>query len=207
MIPGTVRQALTFDSLGSTGQVDSERLDSLGQVPESGQGAPFLSAIVIAGGQPDPFISAINHRRPEDDAGRPARVKDENVGDAFVERNGQHRERLLAGQEAARRRGAGHVVHQVAAVPGSPRVVAAIVAGQVETLGAAAPRASPRRRPGGRGCPCRSCDTATAICWPAWHGVKRDLQCVSLQSRQPIDTVQKQGSLRRVARRSSTLLT
>ena len=28
----------------------------------------------------------------------------------------------------------------------------------------------------GRGCPSRYCGTATATCWPAWHGVKPDLQ-------------------------------
>ena len=61
-------------------------------------------------------------------------------------------------------------------------------------------RASPRRRHGGRGCPSRCCGTATATCWPAWHSVKPYFQRASLESRQPIGTAQKQGSLRRAGR-------
>jgi len=37
-------------------------------------------------------------------------------------------------------------------------------------------RASPRHRPGERGCPSPSCGTAKATCWPAWHDAKPDLQ-------------------------------
>ncbi len=52
-------------------------------------------------------------------------------------------------------------------------------------------RASLRRRHGGRGCRSRCCDTATATCWPAWHGAKPDLQRASPQSRRPIGTARK----------------
>src|SRR5690349_18246084 len=41
-------------------------------------------------------------------------------------------------------------------------------------------RASPRHRPGGRGCPSRYCGTARATCWPAWHDAKPDPESASL---------------------------
>ena len=38
---------------------------------------------------------------------------------------------------------------------------------------------------GGRGCPSRYCGTARATCWPAWPGVKPDLQRASPERRRP----------------------
>ena len=49
-----IRHAVAFDPPGGVGQPVCERLDRRGQVSESGQGARFLGAGTVAGGQPDP---------------------------------------------------------------------------------------------------------------------------------------------------------
>ncbi|HYB47415.1 MAG TPA: hypothetical protein VED20_08685 [Streptosporangiaceae bacterium] len=69
-----------------------------------------------------------------------ARVKDKHVGDALGGRDSEDPERLLAGQEAARGRSAGHRVDQMVTGPGDPRVVAAVVADYMETDLAVVPR-------------------------------------------------------------------